>query len=293
VACTKCTYLNKPVNTSCELCNTVKPIPTPTPEQVSKIEEAKAEVAALERQLKESKDRLAALEAPFKKSALSFVGSGGGGVGFGSGDVVGGGGDGFGGGGGGGGVGDVRVGSTYSRFIRDSLQTVTNFHLCSLSASAEIYEMGSLCFEEIRALLKVYLEAELSTIITMTNLSRRSTVLAQDVLGALVLRQQVLVHQHLRVRNIKYSPYLPVFLPCGVAACTISDPTCFVQRQMQIAERTNRQKIYSACRLRDRKHLLALHDAENGRPGATSGSLGVSWVDWTVSFISCMYLACV
>ena len=47
---------------------TVKQIPRPNPEQVSKIEEAKAEVAALERQLKESKDRLAALEAPFKKS---------------------------------------------------------------------------------------------------------------------------------------------------------------------------------------------------------------------------------
>ena len=120
------------------MCNTVKPIPTPTPEQVSKIEETKAEVAALERQLKESKDRLAALEAPFKKSALSFVGSGGGGVEFGNGNGVGGGGGGFGGGCGGGGGGGVRVGSTYSRLIRGSLQTVTNFHLRSLSDSAEM-----------------------------------------------------------------------------------------------------------------------------------------------------------
>jgi histone H3/H4 len=88
---------------------------------------------------------------------------------------------------------------------RDSIaRSISAYHLCSHSASSEISEVGGTYFEEIGCILKSHLEQLFRDVTTLTEFSRRKTVLAQDVLAAIVLGQQAAIKSHLRVSNIKY-----------------------------------------------------------------------------------------
>jgi hypothetical protein len=138
---------------------------TPTPEQAAEIAAAKVKVSEHElavriatEQLNASKAMLVELEKPFKPAAASLYGP----FGFGA-------------------PAPApkktapkkkatkkKVPKKFGKVLRDNIQSITKYSLCALAASAEITNISSLFFEEIRGILKFNVENLIRDTITIT-----------------------------------------------------------------------------------------------------------------------------
>lgn len=74
------------------------------------------------------------------------------------------------------------------KVLRDNIQGVTRTHMKALAARSGVQSMSGLVFEEIRAVVKVFLEDWLRTAITTTEHGRSRVVMASDMLNALETR---------------------------------------------------------------------------------------------------------
>ena len=69
--------------------------------------------------------------------------------------------------------------------LRDTIQEITRPPMCRLARGGGVKHISSLIYDEIRGILKIFLEEVIRDIISYTNYAKRKTVTVTDVLFAL------------------------------------------------------------------------------------------------------------
>jgi histone H3 len=72
-------------------------------------------------------------------------------------------------------------GAQHRKFIRDSIQGITQPAIGRLAQTAGILRVGGLCYEEVRGIMKVYMEDTLKDAIIFMEHDRRKTVQTSDL----------------------------------------------------------------------------------------------------------------
>ena len=80
----------------------------------------------------------------------------------------------------------------HRRVIRDNIEGITKPAIRRLARRGGVKRISGLIYEEIKGILKVFLENTIRDTITYTELSRRKTVTALDVVYALKRRGRTL-----------------------------------------------------------------------------------------------------
>ncbi len=81
----------------------------------------------------------------------------------------------------------------HRKILRDNIQGLTKPAFRKLARRAGVKRISSLCYEELRSVVKVFLENVLRTTITITEHARHKTVKSRDVLAAARLQGHPLI----------------------------------------------------------------------------------------------------
>jgi len=76
----------------------------------------------------------------------------------------------------------------HRRYLRDNIQGITKPAIRRLARRGGVKRLSGLVYDEVRGVLRVFLEETISDAVTYSDHARRKTVTAQDVLYALKRR---------------------------------------------------------------------------------------------------------